>query len=187
MNKPMPFAELVGLCRTSHKFTSEAVDPKLIEEALELSLLAPNHRHTFPWHYVWLSADSREMVGEQAVALQKAANANLTGEKVELIRGKFKNPEIIAVAQKGCADEFTSKDDYATLSCSIQLMALALREKGLSYKWSTGEVTRARGTYEILNLSKYAFEIIGFVMIGHAASEPSPRRRPALEDVLVKV
>lgn len=180
----MNFKELVALTRTVHHYDATfEVDPKIIEEALEISLMAPNHKFTFPWKYYWPSIETRQKITEAFVKLKGGDNL----EKQEGVRKTFSSmSEVIFFTQKLAKDEFTRKEDYATLSCSVQLFALALAERGLSYKWSTSSVMTESALYEILKIDQESEEIIGMIFVGRPEGELPPRRRPNLSDVLIR-
>lgn len=185
-------------CRTIHKFANTPVDARIIERALENSLLAPNHKFTFPWKFYWAGRETKARLIELAATIKfsnKASNKdsireleyeNISNEEKINLANKFNHPEVIVFTQKRSDDAFTAKEDYASLSCAVQLFALSLASCGLGYKWSTGKITRHPSTYEILNISSEDEEIIGFISAGHAARDPGPRKRPKLSEVLVK-
>lgn len=182
----LTFNSLIESCRTIHKFSDRQVDPALIEQALKNSLLAPNHKFTFPWKFYWVGVETKSKLIELATEIKSSKFADFSDEDKAKLAAKYKNPEIIVFTQKRHEDSFTSKEDYASLSCAVQLFALSLASSGVGYKWSTGKITRDTATYEILNIDVQNEEIIGFIFAGHAARPPGARKRPELSQVLVK-
>ena len=177
------FASLLDSCRTVHAFEPNSISESDLMSCLEQSLKAPNHKFTFPWRYVWADETQKERIAELAVSL-KYGEEQADASAIAGLKSKFLNPEIVVFCQKCSDDPFQAKEDYATMSCSVQLFALALAEKGIGYKWSTGGITRDAQSYKILNIDPSEHEIIGFVFVGRASSQAKPRRRPQLNDVL---
>tara|TARA_Y100000780_G_scaffold232581_1_gene267313 strand:- start:5371 stop:5937 length:567 start_codon:yes stop_codon:yes gene_type:complete len=177
------FNQLLEHCRTYHAFQRDSVDKKELFEALEASLKAPNHKFTFPWKYILISGETKKKVAELAVEV-KSKGEQLPPAKIEAIKDKFLNPKLVAFCQEKSDSEFTSKEDYATLSCSVQLFALSLAEKGIGYKWSTAKITRDERFYDVLDLDPNKYEVIGLIMAGRPCAVPKPRQRPTLDEVL---
>ena len=94
---------------------------------------------------------------------------------------------LVFVLNKKPGNTFEEREDYATLSCTIQLIALGLQTKGFHYKWSTGAISQSKETYDLLKVEEEIEEIIGFIWIGKALSEPKLRERPKYEEVIVNI
>lgn len=185
------FASLLDSCRTVHAFEENSVREEDLLEALEQCLKAPNHKFTFPWKFVWASAEDRERLAALSIEL-KRGDKHVDSETLNTMKSKILNPELVVMCQEISDDKFQAydsfqlKEDYATMSCSVQLLALSLAEKGIGYKWSTGKVTRNSRAYEILSVNARRHEIVGFIYVGKALNTPKPRRRPLISDVLVR-
>ncbi|MCO4754137.1 MAG: nitroreductase family protein [Bacteriovoracaceae bacterium] len=177
------FNQLLEHCRTYHAFQRDSVEDAELIEALECSLKAPNHKFTFPWKYVWIRGEVKTELAELALEI-KSKGEKLPPAKAQAIKDKFLNPSVVAFCQKISDDEFTRKEDYATMSCSVQLFALSLAEKGIGYKWSTAKVIRDERLYKALKLDPTEYEIIGLLMAGRPCAVPKQRKRPSLDDVL---
>lgn len=187
----MDFSSLLNLTeqtRTAHTFDPEIrILPEDLNEVLEMSLLAPNHKYTFPWKYLHVTNETREKIS--FLAKDMAAAKGMDDEGQENARQKVLMPSdlVVVLLEKKPESAFEEREDYATLSCSIQLIALGLRAKGFAYKWSTGGISQHNETYRILNVDKDKDEIIGFIWIGKEAKEFGPRRRPLLTEVVRQV
>ena len=179
------FTRLLESCRTIHSFEPASVTDSQLLDALENSLKAPNHKCTFPWKYILVKGKKKNALADLAVEL-KSKGKKLSAEKENGVRKKILDPGLVVFCQKILEDESRRKEDYATMSCSVQLFALTLAEEGIGYKWSTGKITRDPKTYELLNLDPSEYEIVGFVLAGRAAGESRPRTRPRLSDVLTR-
>lgn len=173
--------QLTSNTRTIHSFNSDHFDQEKLNACLELSLMAPNHKFTFPWKFIQTSNQTRKQLLELQLELK-----GITSDEERLkAESKFLNPAYLIICHLDNKDEFTYKEDFATLSCSIQLLALALRTYGFGYKWSTGNITTHDQTYNILGLDKKKSTIEGWIWIGKEESAvPIIRPRPNLDQVL---
>lgn len=172
----MDLKKLITERRTIQSFTAEKVPDEWVREAIELSLWAPNHKFTFPWVYILAGEAARARLGDLAVELKGKEQA----------RAKMTTPShLLFVGCKTVEDEKVAHENYATLACSVQLLTLALWEKGVGTKWSTGEYMLHPKTYEILGVSPTDVRLEGAIMIGKAAVVPPARSRPPLSSVLI--
>jgi nitroreductase len=182
-DKKVEIQEVISQCRTIHSFNESKVSKEIILKGLEISLKAPNHKFTFPWKYYYLGDNSQRKLFE--FVLTQKFDAAPSEEQLAGVKSKILNPTLVFFSQKHNPDPFYAKEDYATMACSVQLLALYLAEKGIGYKWSTAAFTRSDFTYELLGIDKEQEEIVGCIMIGHAQNAPKERNRPHLEDILV--
>lgn len=67
----MVLEEIIRGRRTIHDFKSDPIANDLIKEALRLSLVAPNHKLTFPWQYFWPKGQTRAQLADLAVKLKQ--------------------------------------------------------------------------------------------------------------------
>lgn len=181
----MQFNELLEHTRTYHSYNPTTVDQEFIESLIASALKAPNHKFTFPWKFVWAKGETKQKIADLFLESKKSKLDPELGRDEDFFKKKILNPELIVLVQEKAQDEFTLKEDYATLSCSVQLMALHLRELGYGYKWSTGGTTRDDDLYKILALDSVNYEIVGFFLFGKCENVPAARRRPGVSDVLI--
>lgn len=182
----MKLQNAIENCRTIHSYKNESIETHVIEKALSNALLAPNHKFTFPWKFYWIKGALKEKIAKLNVEIKKQKLGSMSEESEQKALQKLLNPEIIVFSQIKNEDSFVEKEDYATMSCSVQLFGLTLTSFGYGYKWSTGKVTRDLKTYELLGIDSSKEEIIGFLLAGVKEKEASSRRRPDLKDVLVR-
>lgn len=179
------FERIAKSRRTIHKYLKSELGHHVVLRALSSALLAPNHRHTYPWHFIVVGSNTRAKIAERVFELKKLRNSELGESDRASGLESFLNPAALVVfAQKRSPSEEQSKEDYATISCSIQNFCLFMAEQGLGTKWSTAAFTADSKVYEILELSEDDFEIVGFVWAGHQADEPPEQKRPLISEVL---
>ena len=172
----MSIEQVISERRTVHSYTNEEVPRELINKAFEMAIMAPNHKLTFPFLFILVGKETRNKVADIAFELK--------GQK-EPIRTKFQSEgSLVFFAQKLADDEFTRKEDYATMACAIQNYSLYLWEQGYGSKWSSGQIIRSDETYKVLNINPDEYEIVGMIWAGKFKSEPRVPERPQLTDVI---
>lgn len=173
--------------RTVHKYRRNCIDSALLNQALQLALCAPNHRHTFPWLFRIVGTETREALLDldRTIKPNSAAFADELTKLEQKRREKFMNPAgLVVFAQRIVEDHFQDREDYATIACSIQNFCLFLVAKGYGSKWSTGAITRHEETHRILQIDPIQHKICGFVWVGLPDGALGPQRRPQLKDIL---
>jgi nitroreductase len=185
----MDLRELVLTRRTVHNYLPDAVPESLIEEALRLSLWAPNHKLTFPWVYTVIGRKKREQIADLAVELRAAKEmAPLSEVKIKAARDNVLLPShLVSLGLKTTKDARQAHEDYATLACSVQIMSLHLWRHGVATKWSTGGFYSHPKTYEILGLNPMEVRLEGGLLIGRAQMVPDKPERPDLSSVVRRV
>lgn len=180
----MNLSELIRSRRTVHNYTKANVDWSVVEQALELSLWAPNHKLSFPWVYTRVGAEARGHISTLSVEL-KSKKGELSEIKKQAIRDSVLSPaHIISLGIRKDADEHRRHEDYATLACSVQLVSLVLWEKGIATKWTTGGAWSHEKSYVFLGLNPAEVQLEGALLIGHAEHMPQAPARPTLKDLL---
>lgn len=179
----MDLRELILTRRTVHNFTPEKVEDALVEEALALSLWAPNHKLSYPWVYTWLGAETRAGLAELNAEL-KAGNPM----KEKAARENVITPShLISLGIKRTPDKpGREHEDYATLASSVQIISMFLWEHGIATKWSTGGWSTHERAYEIMGVDPAAVRLEGALMIGREQIMPPAPERPPLSRFLRK-
>jgi nitroreductase len=177
----MGFTSLAKATGTVHSF-AKGVGPSEAELAmcLETCLWAPNHKKTFPWKIIKASEKSRKIIAETAALLKSKAGLSKADSDLAYEKSLAPKDLLVFVHDRLPEDSFRERENYASLCCSIQLLALALREIGFGYKWSTGKLSRSSEVSSLFNLTEKQ-EVIGFVWIGKEAATVSRPDRPDLE------
>lgn len=180
----MELSKLIRDRRTIQTFTNAPVQDAVVKEALELSLWSLNHRLTFPWFYMIVPKDKREQLTDLAIEL-KGKKKPLTDAVRKSMHMNFMNPShYVALGLKKNPDPAGAKEDYATLSCSVQIASLVLWEKGVGCKWTSSGFSMHPKTYEILGISPEEIQLEGGLMIGGFDKAPPAAPRPSLSEIL---
>lgn len=179
----MDFGELTRSRRTVHNYTTGPVDRALVEEALALSLWAPNHRLTYPWIYTIVGAEARAKIADLSVEL-KSLKGEMSDIKKQATRDKTTTPAYAISLGLRKGDPKTLHEDYATLACSVQIASLYLWKHKIGTKWTTGGGWSHARTYEILGLNPGEVQLEGALLIGIPHVMPPVPERPALAKFL---
>src|SRR5687768_12411547 len=128
----MNLDELIKQTKTVHQFqASLQLDPLVIEHCLSLALWSPNHKLTQPWRIFWPREISRREEFLKWLAPE-------LGESFPVLFERWmKVPHFLIFCAENSDDPIIARENYATVCCSIQLLALSLRHAGIGYKWST--------------------------------------------------
>ena len=180
----MDFSELVRTRRTVNNYLTDAVPFEIVKEALDLSLWAPNHKLSFPWVYIWVGPKARAALADLSVEL-KSAKGDLPEVKKKAVRDSMMNPaHLVAVGIRRSDAVVREHEDYATLSCSVQIATMRLWEKKIGTKWSTGGAWMNDRAYAILDVDARAVRLEGGLLIGVPQIVPAAAPRPPIEKFL---
>lgn len=174
--------------RTVHRFEPAGpIDQDIIDEAVRVSLWAPNHRLTYPWRYVQVGKAAREQI-VAAECQRRSEQGEFSDERRQKLTGAIMNPSCVLAALTPCnGGEFRDREDYATISCGLQNMSLYLWAKGIASKWSTAGFTTTAATMAVLGADPSAYACAGFMFIGYPEKVPPAAERPKLDEVLTRL
>ncbi|MCR9206127.1 MAG: nitroreductase family protein [Halobacteriovoraceae bacterium] len=182
------FHSLVTKSRTVHQFDpQESISSEDLFEVIETSLLAPNHKLTFPWNILIVGSEKREKISLVAMKLAASKGGDEDAQEKSRLKALGASALLVMVQEKKPHNPFEQREDYATLACSIQLMALGFQLKGFHYKWSTGAISQNEETYKILGVDAAKEEIVGFIWVGKPLKGPTVKPRPSVKEVVRQV
>jgi nitroreductase len=181
--------ELLTGRRTVHDYAAEQLPSGALTRAFSCAIAAPNHRLTEPWRFVVAGQKAREQLVEVSLQLKTPPGAEPRPELVANTRRKMLTPaELVVVSVVRQVDPAVAREDYAAVACAIQNFCLSLWAEGVGSKWSTGAITSAAQTYQIVGIDSEREEIVGFVWAGMASGvPPKAKRRLQLTDVVRQV
>ena len=169
--------------RTVHHFTNEPVPEQFINDALSLTVYAPNHHHTQPVKYYKLGAETKAkflMYAEKSFADRDPITASKKLARWSTI------PGWILVTRQRAQDTKTEHEDYATLSIALYIMMQSLTEKGVGTKWSTGSLLFHQEVYDLFNIDSKAEQIEGMFWYGYPEKTPLPFPKPELASYVIE-
>ncbi len=171
--------EIIKSRRTIHSYSDKKVSDEILQSALESAIHAPNHHLTWPWFFIRVQGKTRNEIADLYVKL-KSQKSPLSVKAAEAARVKILEAPVLLIAgiKKRVA---TEREDYASLACALQNMALYLWSENVGMKWSTGQLIQASELYSLLNISSDTHEIAGVIHIGYPRVIPQKTERPPLE------
>ena len=166
--------------RTIHNFASDRCpDQSTIQSALEIARWAPNHYLTEPWHVYFIGPETKESICQLNADIVRTKNGEQAAEK-KLTRWRC-NPGWMLLTCDKSDDALRQQEDYASCCCFIQNLSLVLWEKEVGMKWSTGDVIRDSGMYELCNIDETTEIIVGILWYGYANAVPTMKRKSLAE------
>jgi len=155
--------------RTHKQYKAEPVDDALVRELVDLARWAPNHKLTNPWRFRLLGPETRaridELVPEQEVLKLRRA------------------PTLVLVTALRSDDPLLAEEDVQATAAAVYALLLAATARGLASYWRTPGCFREPPVRGLLGLAPNE-TLVGLVHLGLPASEPPPKQRAPVEDVL---
>ncbi|MCH9742071.1 MAG: nitroreductase [Proteobacteria bacterium] len=177
--------------RSVFKFTDQPVGLADIMPLLSLAVLAPNHRLTQPWQFLWVGPQTQQVLSAyyaEAKALKKVDRAHPTfADYYQSAQQRFmETPAILMVACRVNDDPVIAEEDFAATCCAVQNFLLAVTDKGLGAQWSTHPIIRDKRVLDLLKLDAQKTRVVAMVYLGYPAVIPQePPRRAESEFLTV--
>ena len=132
--------------RDMRHFTSEPVDPDLLERLLKAAHFAPSVGFMQPWRFIRITDQTIRKDMHKLVEEERIATARAMGEREDefmklKVEGLLDCAEVLVVSLMGDRDKHIfgrrtlPEMDLASVSCAIQNMWLAARAEGLGLGW----------------------------------------------------
>lgn len=172
--------------RTVNDFDKTPVPDKILMDAIEAAIAAPNHKLTEPWRFITLGKKS---IGKIA-KLNAKAIAKKDPEKAKKKQKRWESiPGWCVVTCQKSDDPIQEEEDFAAVSCAIQNFSLSMWADGVGVKWTSGPVTRTKEFAEICDIDTDKEKFVGCLWYGFASgglgSLPlSPKRKKSAKSVL---
>ena len=170
--------------RTIFRFNDKVVSNDCIETAIEAARHAPCHKNTHPWKFYILGDESREKLIPIVETLAKVKATSEDYKRLDSLLDRARNkilkpPVLIAITSLiNKEDSFREQEDYAATVCALHNMVLSFWDQGIGTQWSTGSITRDKGTYSALSIPIERERIIGFVKAGFPENIPNKEKKP---------
>jgi nitroreductase len=178
------FGEVLRGRRTINLYLQTPVPDKLVRDAIETAVWAPNHHVTEPWRFY--------LLGKQSIATCVELVREITTAKKDAKAGDFKakswseKPGWLVVTCRNSEDVLMQTEDLAACATAMQNFMLYLWKAGVGSKWTTGEITRDARFNEIVGIDADAESVVGLIWYGYPKLTPS-QQRADLADVLTEL
>ncbi len=169
----MKLHDLILARRTVHGYLSEPVPQEILNRAIECGVHAPIHRLTFPWRFFHVGPKGR---------------ATIASWQDEFKRKKYLGGgELFVLGLTVSGKPEIDEENYASLGCALQNMALYLWSEGYGTKWSTGAVSTDPRLYELVGSNAEQLRLCGFFWIGRPETVPAKPERPPIDKFLIQL
>ena len=165
----MDVSEAIRSRRTHKQYGREPVDEETLRELVDLARYAPNHKLTQPWRFRVLGSETRRQLGA------------IVGGKEATKLGRA--PTLVLVTAVLSGDPHVDEEDLHATATAVYAVLLGATERGLASYWRTPKSFTERPVRKLLALDKHE-RAVALIYLGPLVSEPPPRERRSLEDVL---
>jgi len=168
------FGEVLKARRTIELFLQTPVPERLLQEAIETAVWAPNHHVTEPWRFYTLGAQSKERCLDLCEDIVTAK----MGEKA----GAFKRhswsqkPGWLVVTCARSDEPLLQTEDYAACCAAVQNLTLYLWKAGVGTKWTTGPITHDTRFFDVVGIDYDTEFVVGLVWFGYPKLTPTQSR-----------
>lgn len=176
--------EVIRGRRTINLFLQTPVPPKLLRDAIEVAIWAPNHHVTEPWKFYLLGA---ETIG-RCVDLVRDIVTRKKDAKVAEFKAKSwsEKPGWLVVTCRRSDDEVRQREDFAACCAAIQNLLLYLWKAGIGSKWTTGDITHDSRFFDIVGFDASQEMVVGLFWYGYPKLTPTQTRKD-VDDILTEL
>ena len=171
----MDLEKAIRTRRTHKAYGPRELDPRTIEELVELARWAPNHHLTNPWRFRVLGPRTR-------AGLLGLGQLHQPGAAVKLARA----PTLVAVSVMQSGDPGQNREDLLAGAVAAYIVLLGAHARGLAGYWRTVgllEDPRARALLEI----GPGEAPIGILYLGDPVQEQRAPERAPLGEILTRL
>lgn len=174
------FEAVVQSRRSVYAYLDEPVSRELVERAIGLAMLAPNHHKTSPWRFFVYAGAGRAPL----VAAYEAAARRLNRDTAKARQRALDAPVMIVVACLPQVDRpkvLLKEEEFAT-AAAIQNMLLTFACANVSTLLTTGDFAESPEMHALLGLGDEQGRIMAVVNVGYRnpARPLPPRAQPDL-------
>lgn len=167
--------------RVSQKtYTDQSVDQTLVEELLDISVFAPNHKMREPWRFIAIEGEQKELFKSRYLEQLPRDFAEEVGKKLDKM---FQAPLIIAFVMPLTQDYDDEIEDLQANAMLIQNFMLLANEKGLSTHVKTPHFIKTDLFKSIIKLEPREI-VSAIVMVGYADKNNTAKRRTPVKELL---
>lgn len=183
-------AETIRQRRTIKQFQPRPLPRAVLEELIDLSVWAPNHRMTEPWRFYVLDEAARARLGEIAAQITFDKIVSSGGE-IETATRKGEDaaatwaavPNLLYVTALCGVNPEVDEENYGAVCCALQNFALAAHAAGIGTSWSSGAVAAAPALHRLVGAGDNE-RMVGLIRVGYldpAQMPPKSRRKAGSE------
>ena len=169
------FAETLRGRRTIELFLQKKVPEKLVNEAIEVAIWAPNHHVTEPWHFYRLGEETKQQCLDLCSDIVTAKKGDKAAEFKR--RSWSEKPNWMVVTCKRSSNQSSQLEDYAACCAAVQNLTLYLWKAGIGSKWTSGDIIRDPRFFEIVGINTDEEFVVGLIWYGYPKMTPMQSRK----------
>ena len=179
----MEVIEAIYKRQSAGKMGSKPVPRESIEKLLDAAVQAPNHYKVRPWHFVVLTGQGRERLGDLMADILYQRFPDVKPEALDKERTKpLRSPVLIAVGvDKPVDPRVLEIENICAAAAACQNILLTAEALGLDSHWRTGDAARDPQVKKFLGFSEDQY-LIAFLYIGYAEARVEPYPRSGFEE-----
>lgn len=161
-------------------------DADEFEAILGAAAAAPDHGQLMPWRFVLVPVEQRAtLAGLFAQALLERDPEASEGQQAQAREKAFRAPLLLLlIVDVACGDpEIDAAERFISAGCAVQNVLLMATALGFGSSLTSGKALKSQALRSHLRLAAQEHAVC-FISIGRAASQRSPRPRPAVADYL---
>lgn len=166
--------------RSMGKLTGPAPTAEQLDALYRAALRVPDHQELAPWHFIEISGDGLDRLGELFAKADYQANPHIDDGSLDAARKKPKRaPMVIAVIARITPDlaKVPPVEQILSAGCAAHAMLYAAYAQGLGAMWRTGGYAHDKTVWRGLGLGEND-ELIGFLYLGQPGGRyPEPPLR----------
>lgn len=181
----MSVLDVIKSRRSVPKLRSDPVPREVLEEMLDATVWAPNHRLTEPWRFYVLTGDAKQRFAEIRRRFRAATFPNPEAPEAlkaldRLYQDTIATPALIVATVHQAPDEEIREEDTAATFIALQNLMLVAAERGLGTYMRTGALLRDPDLRALLGVEDDR-RVLAVVYVGYPDQVPQKRRTPAAE------
>lgn len=162
--------------RSIYSFATTPLAESALRTALDMAVLAPNHRLTRPWRFAVFLGDARSQLGDALAAAALASGS--APERARRISATAPALICVGVAPQLDRPKIVEREEALSVAAAIQNMLLALHALGIGSLWTTGKNADTAEVKELLGWRGRDDHVLGIVLAGYPAPENRLISRP---------
>jgi nitroreductase len=176
----MSLSDLIKTRVSQKSYLEKKVDLEMLEELLDVSVFAPNHKMREPWNFVIIEGEQKELLKNRYLEKLPEDQKEDASKKLNKI---FVAPVVIAFVMPLSLDYDDEIEDLQANAMLVQNFLLLANEKGLSTHVKTPLFIKTDLFKDVLDIEENEL-VTCLVMVGYADQRNNPKRRTPAKELI---
>lgn len=170
------FERVASLRRSAYAYLPDAVPSAIVQRAIRLAMLGPNHHRTRPWRFFVYADGGRAPL----VAAYEAAAARLGRDPAKARQRALDAPVMIVVAciPATANPRVKSGEEEFAVAAAVENLLLALASEGVASLITTGDFAESPEVHALVGLHEGPGRIMCVINAGYRDPRRSIPPRP---------